>query len=665
MVDINTQLHAPARPVQPSSAWHNLRTSLKWQRGIRHMLSYVFLFIAASFMLFPLLWMISASLKPSWQIFTDPPIWIPQHWETINAGDTNREFQLYRVQHNDEEVTVMPIGSRRYTLVLTADALSALSVDSVPAEQLSEAVAASVTTASGETVFNVRTWQRPDDTTQAVVALARGEGDTLLIAPVDALGSIIMRMPLDIVNSGSRAEITVNQTELRGREIETDSGTQAVYAIGPESNFVVVAQTQVATTAQLVAAERMEEAGDEVIGETELRLSRLIDSPESGDYVTISVDSWQPILDESSLDAFAFVAQAEQLGERRIQEINGVSIETAPFTADDGTPDEVVILSTGTQRTLVISTTHADTLTLAEFGGLTTARGASLDRVPYRVQDGFADTDADSVRSVAMVGDPRQMALIVPVSAIENAFDVSPSLLTRAMFPQLRFDGYQAALETKVGNTYFPQFFRNSFILVILNTIGHIFSCVLVAYGFARLRAPGKNFFFVILLGTMMLPFPVTLVPMYEIFRDLGMLNTFFPLFIRSFFGNAFLIFMLRQFFAAIPRELEEAARIDGASQLQIVWRIFVPLSKPAIATIVIFTFWWTWNSFLEPLIFLNSPDLFPVAIGLNFFKDQYGTIYYDRLISASVLSMLPLLLIFFFAQRYFIEGIQLQGMKG
>ncbi len=232
------------------------------------------------------------------------------------------------------------------------------------------------------------------------------------------------------------------------------------------------------------------------------------------------------------------------------------------------------------------------------------------------------------------------------------------------MFPAIQLDGYRAALQSKLGDTTFPTFFRNSFILVALNIIGHILSCVVVAYAFARLRAPGKNFLFIVLLATMMLPFPVTLVPMYEIFRDLGMVNTLFPLFIRSFFGNAFLIFMLRQFFMAIPRELEEAARIDGANVLQIIWNVIVPLSKPAIATVVIFTFWWTWNSFLEPFIYLSSPDLFPVSVGLNFFKDQYGTIFFDRMIAASVMSMVPMLVIFFFAQRYFIEGIQLQGMK-
>jgi ABC-type glycerol-3-phosphate transport system permease component len=343
--------------------------------------------------------------------------------------------------------------------------------------------------------------------------------------------------------------------------------------------------------------------------------------------------------------------------------INDVTMRGATYTPENGEPVQVAILISGTHASAVIPVERATTLHLAQLGGLTSARGDQLNRIPFRVQDGYSE--GGETRSVALVGDGREMALVVPVSAIDEAFDVSPEALTRAMYVQLRFDGYREALQTKVAETYFPTFFRNSFVLVALNVVGHVLSCVVVAYAFARLRAPGKNVLFVILLGTMMLPYPVTLVPIYEIFRDLNMVNTLWPLFLRSFFGNAFLIFMLRQFFTTIPRELEDAARIDGASTLGIIRHVIVPLSRPAIATVVIFTFWWTWNSFLEPFIFLSSPELFPVAVGLNFFKDQYLTIYYDRLIAASVMSMVPMIMLFFFAQRYFIEGIQLTGLKG
>jgi ABC-type glycerol-3-phosphate transport system permease component len=142
------------------------------------------------------------------------------------------------------------------------------------------------------------------------------------------------------------------------------------------------------------------------------------------------------------------------------------------------------------------------------------------------------------------------------------------------------------------------------------------------------------------------------------------MINTLWPLFIRAFFGNAFLIFLLRQFFAGIPIELEDAARIDGANTLQILWHVMLPLSKPALATIGVFTFWWTWNSYFEPYVYLSSVKHFTVSLGLGFFKSQYA--YNFRFVmAASIIAILPIILIFFFAQRYFIEGIQLTGMKG
>jgi multiple sugar transport system permease protein len=495
-----------------------------------------------------------------------------------------------------------------------------------------------------------------------VVALARGDDDALVVVTLEDIQSAALRLPLDEVNSGGRTSLEIGGVEFRGREVETESGTMAVIPIGPETDLAVVAPPEIAAFAQLVPAEALAEADVAIIGDTELPLSRR--EGDETDYVVLASESWQPILNEEELDANALVAPAVQLGERALQEVNGVVMQVTEFTPEDGgAPYEAIILVSGTTRSLIMPAAAATTLRLAEFGGLTSARGDTTQRIPYRVQDGFTEGDATS--SVALIGDPRDMALIVPAEVVSDAFDVNPAALERALHPQLRPDGYREALTTKVGETYFPTFFRNSFVLVLLNTIGHVFSCIVVAYAFARLRAPGKGFLFLLLLATMMLPFPVTLVPMYEIFRDFGMINTLFPLFIRSFFGNAFLIFMLRQFFASVPLDLEEAARIDGANVLQIIWNVFVPLSRPAIATVIIFTFWWTWNSFLEPLIYLNSPELFPVSVGLNFFKDQYGTIYYDRLIAASVLSMVPMLLLFFFAQRYFIEGIQLTGMKG
>ncbi len=650
-MDTSTRLPVSGRA---ANTWYNIRTSKGWQRLIRHTLSYIVLALGAAFMVFPMLWMISASLKPEWQIFTDPPIWIPQHWEEVRAGNTNRMINLWEAAVDGETQKVIQIGVRRYTTVIDAALLTNL--QSVPGDQLGAAVATNV----DGVVLNVRPWTL-DGETRDVVALARGEDDDLIIVEVADLRAAASRQPLDEVNAGSRASFEVEGVEFRGREIDVDGQPTQIIPLGPESQLTVVGSPEIAAAATLVSTSVLSDAGFASVGETELPLVQA--EGMTGEFIVLVRESWQPVIDEVQVDSAAFVAPRGQMGERTIQPVNGVDMQVATFTPESGAPFDVAILSSGTTESLVIPVDQAATLRLAQLGGLTGTRGDRYGRIPYRVQDGY--TEGTDTLSVALVGDSREMALVVPARVVDEAFDVSPENLNRAMYPQLRFQGYVEALQTKVAETYFPTFFRNSFVLVLLNCIGHVLSCIVVAYAFARLRAPGKNFLFMILLSTMMLPYPVTLVPLYEIFRDMGMVNTLFPLFIRSFFGNAFLIFMLRQFFTSIPRELEEAARIDGANVVQIIWNVIVPLSKPAIATVIIFTFWWTWNSFLEPFIFLSSPELFPVSVGLNFFKDQYSAVYYDRLIAASVLSMLPMLLIFFFAQRYFIEGIQLTGMKG
>lgn len=642
-------------PRRQPSRWETLRTSKTWQRAVRHTVSYVVLIVGAAFMLFPMLWMISASLKPSWQIFTDPPIWIPQHWEQVQAGSTNREISLWTVKVDGEEKVVLQVGTRKYTTVIDASLLHGL--QSVPAAQVGDAT---LTTLDNGVAANVRTWTADDGTTKPVIALAR-DGDNLVVATVDDLSAAVARLPLDEVNGGKRANLTVEGVDFQAREVTDGATTRSVISIGPQSELSIVAPPSIAAQAILAPAEALSDAGYAAVGDTELKLVQ-----RSGDdtkYVSLTSETWQPVINADELTDKAFLAPASRMGTRSDVQVSGVTLQVATYTPESGAAYDVAILVSGTNQSLVIPVTDAPSLRLAQLGGLASAHGATLGGIPYRIQDGFSD--GTGVNSVALVGDPREMALIVPQSAITDAFDVNPADMQRDLHTQLSFDGYREALQAKVGETYFPTFFRNSFVLVILNTIGHLLSCVIVAYAFARLRAPGKGMLFLILLSTMMLPYPVTLVPVYEIFRDLNMVNTLWPLFLRSFFGNAFLIFMLRQFFMGIPRELEEAARIDGANVLQIIRNVIVPMSQPAIATVVIFTFWWTWNSFFEPFIYLSSPNLFPVSVGLNFFKDQYGTIYYDRMIAASVMSMLPMLVIFFFAQRYFIEGIQLTGMKG
>jgi ABC-type glycerol-3-phosphate transport system permease component len=216
----------------------------------------------------------------------------------------------------------------------------------------------------------------------------------------------------------------------------------------------------------------------------------------------------------------------------------------------------------------------------------------------------------------------------------------------------------------QTGSETFLTFFKNSTIISGLSIVGHLFSCTIVAYAFARMRAPGKNFLFGILVATLMMPGFITVIPVYRIFRDLGMVDTLWPLFLRTFFGNAFLIFLLRQFFSTIPMELEDAARIDGASRLQTFIRIMLPLITPALATIVIFTFLWSWNNLFDAAIYLYSPRNYTVAIGLRQFLGEYQS-EFNLLMAAATIVMLPTVLLFFFAQRYFIEGITLTGMKG
>ncbi|MDP6702183.1 MAG: carbohydrate ABC transporter permease, partial [Candidatus Latescibacteria bacterium] len=204
----------------------------------------------------------------------------------------------------------------------------------------------------------------------------------------------------------------------------------------------------------------------------------------------------------------------------------------------------------------------------------------------------------------------------------------------------------------------------NSLYLALLTIVGQVFSCSLVAYAFARLQWPGRELWFGILLATMMLPGQVTMIPVFMIFRALGWYNTLKALWVPSFFGSAFFIFMLRQFMKGIPRDLEEAAKIDGCSFFGIYWRIILPLIKPALAAVAIFTFMNTWNDFMGPLIYINDQRLYPLALGLFDFRSEHSS-EYGMLMAASTLMTLPVIAIFFLAQRYFIQGVTLTGMKG
>ena len=198
-----------------------------------------------------------------------------------------------------------------------------------------------------------------------------------------------------------------------------------------------------------------------------------------------------------------------------------------------------------------------------------------------------------------------------------------------------------------------------------LEVFGDTFVGAIVAFGFARLRAPGSTLLFFLVLATLMVPFQATLIPQIVLFKTLGWFDTPLPLIVPTFFGGAFNIFLLRQFFRGIPRELDEAATLDGMGYPGIFLRIILPLSKPALAAVAVFSFVFHWNDLLQPLIYLNTTAKYPVSVALQSFSGAYGLAVWNLLMSAALISALPCLIIFFVAQRYFIQGIVVSGVKG
>ncbi len=210
----------------------------------------------------------------------------------------------------------------------------------------------------------------------------------------------------------------------------------------------------------------------------------------------------------------------------------------------------------------------------------------------------------------------------------------------------------------------FLVYLKNSVFITAVTIIGTVLSSSLVAYAFGCLKWPGRDFLFMFILATMMLPLQVTMIPLFVLFKEIGWLNTFKPLTIPAFLGGgAFNIFLLRQFFLTIPKDLLDSARIDGCSELRIYWNIVLPLAKPALATVAILTFMFSWNDFLGPLIYLSDKMKNTLALGLGMFVGQYTT-EWTLLMAASMLMMIPMILIFFFFQKYFIQGFTMSGLK-
>jgi multiple sugar transport system permease protein len=247
---------------------------------------------------------------------------------------------------------------------------------------------------------------------------------------------------------------------------------------------------------------------------------------------------------------------------------------------------------------------------------------------------------------------------------------LSTSLKTRfeaVQFPptwlprEPQWDNYRVALTSNP----FLQYFQNTLFYAGSVMILEMISCAFIAYGFARLRAPGKDVLFLLVLATMMLPAQVTLIPQYVMFAKLGWVGTYLPLIIPKFFGSSYLIFLLRQFFRGLPKDYEEAAILDGANYFGIWWRIMLPLSKPALGAVGILSFMFHYNDFLGPLLYINDNLKYPLSLGLQQFRAPFGGTAYHLLMAASLATVLPPILVFFATQRFFIQGIVVSGVKG
>jgi len=232
--------------------------------------------------------------------------------------------------------------------------------------------------------------------------------------------------------------------------------------------------------------------------------------------------------------------------------------------------------------------------------------------------------------------------------------------LKRKIYP--RWENFRGAIKAM---KYFWLYLKNTLILCFLNVLGTVISSAFAAYGFSRIDWKGRDKIFLLALATMMVPFPVIMVPLYSLYRKMQLIGTPHPLWIGSFFAGAFNVFLLRQFFLTIPNSISEAARIDGCSEFQIFTNIILPMSKPALLVVALFQFMGTWNDFIGPLLFLTNQEDFTLALGLQFFQSQHGGTEWNYLMAASLIVVAPVIVLFLFTQKAFIEGIATSGIKG
>lgn len=284
--------------------------------------------------------------------------------------------------------------------------------------------------------------------------------------------------------------------------------------------------------------------------------------------------------------------------------------------------------------------------------------------LPAVVEHAFRTTDY-SVTEVRAAADYAAVTDAAPKDAGNVAvkpleWDVLPK---EALEEQIRpmWENYPASLQ----RMNFWQYLLNTVFVCGMTVAGIVVSSVLIAYAFAFLPFPGRGTLFIVTLATMMIPFPVTMIVLYNLFRDLGWIGSFKPLWVPAWFGSAFFIFLLRQFFLSLPKELLDAARMDGCSELEILWHVVLPLSKPAIAMVALFTFLGCWSDYMGPLLYLSNKDSFTLALGLANYRGQHGGTEWNLLMAANLVFSLPLIILFLFTLKTFIKGIATTGMKG
>ncbi|MCA2226916.1 carbohydrate ABC transporter permease [Nonomuraea aurantiaca] len=297
---------------------------------------------------------------------------------------------------------------------------------------------------------------------------------------------------------------------------------------------------------------------------------------------------------------------------------------------------------------------------------------AAHDRAPARTRQGppLTSEQADRIRRIRRTGAYVLLIVSSAMFLLPFLWMLTTSLKSDAdnlAFPpqwlpdSFHFENY---IKGWSGSLPFTKFLVNTIVITGLSMAGNLISCVLPAYAFARMRAPAAGIMFGALMATMMIPREITLVPKFIMFSKLGWVDTYLPLIVPEFFGVALYIFLLRQFFTTIPQELIDAARIDGASELRILWSVMLPLARPAIAAICLFSFVGNWNQYLENSIYLRSMDKITLAQGLGMFSGQYVT-QYNQMMAVSIISMMPILIVFFLAQKTFIRGVTLTGIAG